>query len=128
MRSTRQRKGARSIEPERLSTPERIRAEQEVTWRYAAIMPFWMSSAIVSCLPVLALGRRTSGFRYALLGTLCLVAMLASTRFGNIPINKRVLELTPETDQEEFIELKERWDRLYTLRVFLDVAGSGSSS
>ncbi len=40
---------------ERLSTPERIRAEQEVTRRYGAIMPFWMSWVIVSCLPVLAL-------------------------------------------------------------------------
>src|SRR5919107_3766345 len=40
-----------------LGTRERIRAEQEVTRRYAAIMPFWMSSVIVSCLPVLALSR-----------------------------------------------------------------------
>lgn len=110
---------------ERLSMPERIRAEQEVTRHYAAVMPFWMSSAIVSCLPVLALGRRTSGFRYSLLGTLCFAAMLASTGFGNIPINKRVLELSPETDQEEFVELRERWDRLHTLRVFLNVAGFG---
>ncbi|MDP8950173.1 MAG: hypothetical protein M3N00_08030 [Actinomycetota bacterium] len=47
---------------ERSSTPGRIRAEQEVTRRYAAIMPFWMSSVIVSCLPVLALSRRTSAF------------------------------------------------------------------
>ncbi len=110
---------------ERLSTPERVRAEQEVTRRYASIMPFWMSSVIVSCLPVLALGRRASGFRYSLLGTLCFVAMLASTGFGNIPINKRVLELSSETDQEEFVELRERWDRLHTLRVILNVAGLG---
>ena len=47
---------------ERLSTPERMQAEQEVTRRYAAIMPFWMSSVIVSCVPVLALSRRTSDF------------------------------------------------------------------
>ncbi len=110
---------------ERLSTPERIRAEQEVTRRYATIMPFWMSSVIVSCLPVLALGRRTSGFRYSLLGTLRFAAMLASTWFGNVPINKRVLELSPETDQEEFVELRERWDRLHTLRALLNIAGFG---
>jgi hypothetical protein len=88
---------------ERLSTPERIRAEQEVTRRYAAIMPFWMSSVIVSCLPVLG--------------------MLASTLIGNVPINNRVLELSPETDQEEFVELREHWDRLHTFRVLLNVAG-----
>src|SRR5215213_7210019 len=108
---------------ERLSTPERIRAEQEVTRRYAAIMPFWMSSVVVSCLPVLALSRRTKAFLPTAVGTACFVGMLASTLIGNVPINNRVLEMSPETDAEEFKELRERWDRLHTLRVFLDVTG-----
>jgi hypothetical protein len=51
------------------------------------------------------------------------VGMLASTLIGNVPINNRVLELSPETDQEEFVELREHWDRLHTLRVLLNVAG-----
>ena len=108
---------------ERLSTPERMRAEQEVTRRYAAIMPFWMSSVIISCLPVLALSRRTNAFLPTAAGTGCFVGMLASTLIGNVPINNRVLEMSPETDGEEFEELRERWDRLHTLRVFLTVAG-----
>jgi uncharacterized membrane protein len=108
---------------EKLSTPERIRAEQEVTRRYAAIMPFWMSSVIVSCLPVLALSRGMSAFRPTLAGTLCFVGMLASTLIGNMPINNRVLEMSPETDGEEFVELRERWDRLHTFRVVSNVAG-----
>jgi hypothetical protein len=49
--------------------------------------------------------------------------MLASTRIGNVPINERVLEMDPETDQEEFAELRKRWDRLHTLRVVLSVVG-----
>ena len=108
---------------ERLGPPERVRAEQEVTRRYAAIMPFWMSSVIVSCLPVLALLRKTSAFLPTLVATACFVAMLASTLMGNVSINARVLELSPETDGEEFAELRERWDRLPTLRVVLNVAG-----
>jgi uncharacterized membrane protein len=108
---------------ERLSTPERIRAEQEVTRRYAAIMPFWMSSVVVSCLPVLVLSRRTRALLPTAAGTACFVGMLASTLIGNVPINNRVLELSPETDQEEFVELREHWDRLHTLRVLLNVAG-----
>jgi phospholipid N-methyltransferase len=99
---------------EKLSTPERIRAEQEVTRRYSAIMPVWMLSVIVSCLPVVALSRK---------GTVCFVGMLASTLIGNVPINNRVLELSPETDGEEFVKLRERWDRLHTRRVVLNVAG-----
>jgi uncharacterized membrane protein len=62
---------------ERLRPPERVRAEQEVTRRYAAIMPFWMSSVIVSCLPVLAFSRKTSAFLPTLVATACFVAMLA---------------------------------------------------
>jgi uncharacterized membrane protein len=108
---------------ERLSTPERIRAEQEVTRRYAAIMPFWMSSVIASCLPVVALSRRTNAFLPTAAGTACFLGMLASTLIGNVPINDRVLEMSPETDGEEFKELRERWDRLHTLRVVLNVAG-----
>ena len=110
---------------ERLSTPERIRAEQEITRRYAAIMPFWMSSVTVSCLPVLALSRGTRAFLPTLAGTACFVGMLTSTLIGNVPINDRVLELSPETDGEEFVQLRERWDRLHTLRVALNVAGLG---
>ncbi|MDQ3942682.1 MAG: DUF1772 domain-containing protein [Actinomycetota bacterium] len=111
----------------RLSAAERIRAEQEVTRRFAAIMPFWMSSVIASCMAVLALirDRRSPAFRSTLAGTACFVAMLLSTLFGNVPINNRVLKLSPETDAEEFSRLRERWDRLHTLRVFLNVAGLG---
>jgi uncharacterized membrane protein len=108
---------------EKLSTPERIRAEQEVTRRYSAIMPVWMLSVIVSCLSVVALSRKGPGFLPTLAGTVCFVGMLASTLVGNVPINNRVLEISPETDQEEFVELRERWDRLHTLRVVLNVAG-----
>jgi len=108
---------------ERLEVRERIRAEQEVTRRYAAMMPVWMPSTIVSCLPVLALVRGTRSFLPSLAGTLCFLGMLASTALGNIPINNRVLELSPETDQEEFVALRERWDRLHTLRVVLNLAG-----
>jgi uncharacterized membrane protein len=56
-------------------------------------------------------------------GTACFVGMLASTLIGNVPINDRVLELSPERDGEEFVELHERWDRLHSLRVALNVAG-----
>ena len=109
----------------KLDPAERIRAEQEVTRRYAAIMPAWMGSTVVSCLLALVLSRGSSGFRSTLFGTESLVGMLASTRIGNVPINNRVLEMDPEKDQEEFARLRERWDRLHTLRVALNVAGLG---
>jgi hypothetical protein len=109
----------------KLGTPERIRAEQEVTRRYAKIMPFWMLSVIASCLAVLAPGRRSGAFFSTLAGTACFVAMLISTLVGNVPINNRVLELSPENDSEEFLHLRERWDRLHAFRVLMNVAGLG---
>lgn len=109
----------------KLSPPERIRAEQEVTRRFSEIMPLWMGSTVVSCVLALLFSRGTAGFRSTLLGTACFVGMLASTRIGNVPINDRVLEMDPEADQAEFAELRERWDRLHTLRVALNVAGFG---
>ena len=110
----------------KLPVAERIRAEQEVTRRYAKIMPFWMSSVIALCLPVLALTRdlrRSATFFFTLASTVCFVAMLISTLLGNVPINNRVLELSPENDSEEFLRLRERWDRLHAFRVLLNVAG-----
>jgi uncharacterized membrane protein len=109
----------------KLEPAERIRAEQEITRRYAAIMPAWMGSTVVSCVLALLFSRGTAGFRSALFGTVCFVGMLASTRIGNVPINNRLLEMDPERDQEEFARLRERWDRLHTLRVALNVAGLG---
>lgn len=109
----------------KLGPAERMRAEQEVTRRYAAIMPAWMGSTIVSCIMALAFSRGSAGFRSTLFGTACFVGMLASTRIGNVPINNRVLEMDPVNDQEEFARLRKRWDRLHTLRVALNVAGLG---
>lgn len=75
--------------------------------------------------PVLALirDRRSAGFFFAVAGTACFVAMPISTLLGNVPINDRVLEMSPETDSEEFSRLRERWDRLHAFRVLLNVAG-----
>ena len=108
-----------------LPAPERLRAEQAVTRRYAAIMPYWMLSTIASCVVALALARGSRGYLPTLAGTACFAGMLLSTLLGNVPINNRVLELSPETDREEFEALRERWDRLHSVRVLLDVVGLG---
>ncbi len=94
-----------------MSTPEHIRAEQALTRRFKSIMPFWMSSVVASCLPVLALthDRGPSTFRFTLAGMLCFVGMMVSTLRGNMPINNRTLELPPEeTSPEKWRQLRER--------------------
>ncbi len=108
---------------EELSPAERMRAEQEVTRRFAAIMPAWMGSTVVSSVLAALFSRGSAGSGRTLLGTACFVGMLASTRVGNVPINDRVIAMDPERDREEFAELRRRWDRLHTLRVALNVGG-----
>lgn len=108
-----------------MSTPEHIRAEQTLTRRFKSITPFWMSSVMVSCLPVLALthNRDPFAFRSTLTAMFCFIGMMVSTLLGNMPINTRTLELSPEeTPPEEWKPLRKRWERLHALRVLLNVA------
>jgi hypothetical protein len=65
--------------------------------------------------------RGSARFGRTLLGTVCFLSMLTSTRLGNVPINDRVIDMDPEKDQEEFARLRRRWDRLHALRVALNV-------
>ncbi len=59
---------------------------------------------------------------------LCYVAMLAVTFAGNMPINRRVLELDPATvSREEFMELRRRWDRFHAARNTLNFIGFASA-
>ena len=107
-------------------TEAHARAERAITSRFGKLMPPFMTAAIVSFVPVLSLARhpRSSSFVFTLVGMLCYVAMLAVTFAGNMPINRRVLELDPATvSREEFIELRRRWDRFHGARNALNFLG-----
>ena len=109
-----------------LPTRAHIQAEQAVYRRYGAIMPFFMTSTIVSAIPVLSLtrDRRSAAFRFTFAGMMCFVAMPLVTLIGNVPINRRLLELPPqEASYEEFLQLRRRWDRYHTVRNLLNIAG-----
>jgi uncharacterized membrane protein len=103
-----------------------MQGEQAVTRRYGRIMPVFMTATIASFFPVLALARDRGSWplRFSFAGMLCYVAMLAITLTRNVPINRRLLALLPDsTSREEFLELRARWDRLHTARNLLNMAG-----
>ena len=105
-----------------------VQAEQALTRRYAKIMPAFMTGAVVSFIPVLSLirERRSLSFLFSLAGMLCYATMLAITMTGNIPINRRTLELDPDMiSGEEFLGLRARWDRLHAARNILNLIGFG---
>ena len=97
-----------------LPTEAHARAERAITSRFGKIMPPFMTAAIVSFVPVLSLvrDRRSPSFFFTLLGMLCYVAMLAVTFAGNMPVNRRMLEMDPSTiSGEELMEHRRRCDR-----------------
>ena len=86
-----------------------MRAEQEVYRRYGRIMPPFMAATVASAGPALAVieDRRSPAFRLTLAGAACSAAMLAVTLTGNVPINRRILELPArEESYGEFLRLR----------------------
>ena len=109
-----------------LPTEAHTRAERAITSRFGRLMPPFMTAAIVSFVPILSLvrDRRSPSFVFTLVGMLCYATMLAVTFSGNMPINRQVLKLDPETvSREEFIELRRRWDRFHATRNVLNFLG-----
>ena len=63
-----------------------------------------------------------------MVGMLCYVAMLAVTFAGNMPVNRRMLEMDPGTvSGEELMELRRRWDRFHTARNVFNLFGFASA-
>lgn len=105
---------------------QRLQAEQEMYRRNGTIMPFYMSSTLVSFLPVLVLVRaaKSSSFRFTLAGAACFAGMLAITLTRNLPLNSRIVALpVDDASVGEFARLRERWDRLHAARNVLNIAG-----
>jgi hypothetical protein len=85
-----------------------------------------MTAAILSFVPVLSLlkDRRSPSFFFTLLGMVCYVAMLAVTFAGNMPVNRRMLELdTRSVSRDELLALRRRWDGFHAARNLLNAAG-----
>jgi hypothetical protein len=108
----------------RLSTEAHARAEQQITARFGKIMPPFMVATVVSFVPVLSLTRDRRSSRLTLAGMLCYVAMLFVTFAGNMPANRRTLDLDPSrVPNDEFLSLRRRWDGFHAARNALNAAG-----
>jgi hypothetical protein len=100
-----------------------VRAEKLAYRRFGMIDPPLMTATVAACF--VAAGRLT-GRRAAMAATggSCYAGMLAVTLAGNVPINRQVLGWDDEGgDREAWRALRQRWDRLHSARIVLDVAG-----
>ena len=108
----------------RLPTEAHASAEREITARLGKIMPPFMIATILSFVPALSMTRDRRSFRSTLAGMICYVAMLAVTFAGNMPANRRTLDLDPRTvPRDEFLALRRRWDGFHAVRNLLNAAG-----
>lgn len=100
-----------------------LEAEQALSRILGRIMPVVMPLTMISTAVVaLLISDKTSAeFWLTVAAFACLVVMLAITLTGNVPINDRVLELTPDTPREDWRALRRRWDHLHSARVALDL-------
>ena len=109
---------------EELGPPERIRAEQEVTRRFGqvhALLDGLDRRILRSGGAVLA---RVDGVRAHASGSGMLCGDARSPPgWATSRSTTACVELDPEKDQQEFAELRKRWDRLHALRVALNLAG-----
>jgi hypothetical protein len=113
-----------------LPTEAHARAERAITSRFGKIMPPFMTAAILSFVPVLSLAkdRRSPSYFFTLMGMLCYTSMLAVTFAGNMPVNRRMLEMDSGTvSGEVLIELRRRWDRFHAVRNILNFLGFTSA-
>jgi hypothetical protein len=108
----------------RLPTEAHASAEREITARFGKIMPPFMVATILSFVPTLSMTRGRRSFRFTLVGMICYAAMLAVTFVGNIPANRRTLDLDPRAvPRDEFLALRRRWDGFHAVRNLLNAAG-----
>ena len=55
---------------------------------------------------------------------LCYAAMLAVTFAGNMPANRRTLDLDPgRVSRDDLLSLRRRWDRFHAVRNLLNAVG-----
>ena len=113
-----------------LPTEAHARAERAITGRFGKVMPPFMTAAILFFVPVLSLAedRRSPSYFFTLAGMLSYASMLAVTFAGNMPVNRRMIEMDPGTvSGEELVGLRRRWDRFHAVRNVLNFLGFTSA-
>lgn len=109
-----------------LPTRQHVAAEQELTRRFGALMPWLMGGTTLTTLPVIGLARARGAGVGAPLGALaCYAGIFLVTFRGNIPLNRRTLAIDAEAPPADWLELRSRWEGWHRLRTAMTLAGWG---
>ena len=90
----------------------------------AKIMPILGNAAILSVAACVVLVRAVPGaFALSLIALVFIVGDMAVTLAGNVPINKQVQSWNVAEPPPEWAKLRDRWERLHTIRTMFIVSG-----
>jgi hypothetical protein len=90
----------------------------------ARIMPILGNAAILSVATCVVLVRAVPGaFALSLLALVLIVGDMAVTLIGNVPLNKQVQNWNVAAPPPEWAQLRDRWEKLHTIRTLLIVSG-----
>jgi len=106
----------------RIPLRARVEAERALTRRLGAIMPVYMTVALLAAVAAAVALTGDDGFGLALAAALALGAMLAITLTRNVPLNKRTIAFRPDGDARAWEAIRRPWERLHAFRVVLDLA------
>jgi len=106
----------------RIPLRAQVEAEQALTRRLGAIMPVYMTAALLAAVAAAVVLIGDDGFGFALAAALALGAMLALTLTRNVPLNQLTIAFPPNGDEHAWEAIRRPWERLHALRVVLDLA------
>lgn len=90
----------------------------------AKIMPILGNAAILSVAACVLLMRAVPGaFALSLIALVLIIGDMAVTLIGNVPINKQIQRWNVAAPPPEWAELRDRWEKLHTIRTLLIVSG-----
>jgi hypothetical protein len=113
-----------------LDVDEHLAAEQAIHRVLGRVMPSYMIVAIVGAVVLAIVADDGTGLVLAGAAIASLVAMLAVTVLGNVPINNETVRQRRDADMQRWRARRIRWNRLHLGRVALDVVAfvlAGSS-
>jgi uncharacterized membrane protein len=87
-------------------------------------MPVLGNAAIFSVAACVVVSRAVPGaFALSVLALVLIAADMVVTLVGNVPINKQVQSWEISAPPQEWGELRDRWEKLHTIRTVLIVSG-----
>lgn len=100
-----------------------IASVQAVGKKIGKVMPVWIPLILLSVLPILYFtgDAQALPFWLTIAGGVCIILMLLISLIINVPINKGILKWNSQSPPNNWLNLRNRWDKWHMFRLFLDL-------